>query len=279
MSSKQKIHYDERDGISIHQTLDCLRNRLFKAQIKENVKAPRHWLLWWEFTGDRWIPRKGPVTRKMFQFFMTSSWDTCELTWHFIYLSLYLLHFVLNSFSTAFRGPTIYTHSVYTVCTELLIWSRDLLNTSLWIVMNRSRMNPKNSLDRSTEILILPGIDERIRPRLGPPQDGSCPVDVHQWLACKSIVHEAKYCCWTHGQKIYPRNQSHHLDNLPVCCTCGRIWHRSSIRVGYFCWSYLSSVLFLLLPCHCSDHTVTQDEASDETDELREIQRVVNQRV
>ena len=25
--------------------------------VKENVKAPRHWPLWWEFPGDRWIPR------------------------------------------------------------------------------------------------------------------------------------------------------------------------------------------------------------------------------
>ena len=27
-----------------------------KVQIKENVKAPRHWPLWEESTGDRWIP-------------------------------------------------------------------------------------------------------------------------------------------------------------------------------------------------------------------------------
>ena len=24
---------------------------------QRNIKAPRHWPLWWEFTGDRWIPR------------------------------------------------------------------------------------------------------------------------------------------------------------------------------------------------------------------------------
>ena len=35
-----------------------------QAQIKENIKAPRHWTLWGEFTGDRWI---------YFQL-MTSSW-------------------------------------------------------------------------------------------------------------------------------------------------------------------------------------------------------------
>ena len=37
--------------------------------MKGNIKAPRHWPLCGEFTGDRWIPRtKGPVTRKMFPF-------------------------------------------------------------------------------------------------------------------------------------------------------------------------------------------------------------------
>ena len=40
-----------------------------QTQIKENTKAPRHWPLCGEFTGDRWISRKnGPVTRKMFPF-------------------------------------------------------------------------------------------------------------------------------------------------------------------------------------------------------------------
>ena len=28
-----------------------------QAHIKENIKAPRHWPLCVEFTGDRWIPR------------------------------------------------------------------------------------------------------------------------------------------------------------------------------------------------------------------------------
>ena len=28
-----------------------------QAQIKENIKAPRHWPLWGESTGNRWIPR------------------------------------------------------------------------------------------------------------------------------------------------------------------------------------------------------------------------------
>ena len=48
---------NEHDGVSNHQPRDCLLNRLFKAQIKENIKVPRHWPLQGEFTGDRWTPR------------------------------------------------------------------------------------------------------------------------------------------------------------------------------------------------------------------------------
>ena len=49
---------NERNGISNHQPDDCLPTQPFiETQIKENIKAPRHWPLWGEFTGDRWIPR------------------------------------------------------------------------------------------------------------------------------------------------------------------------------------------------------------------------------
>ena len=61
--------HNERDSVSNHQPHDCLLNCLFKAQIKENIKALRHWPLCREFTGDRWIPcTNGQVTRKMFPF-------------------------------------------------------------------------------------------------------------------------------------------------------------------------------------------------------------------
>ena len=40
-----------------------------QAQIKENIKAPPHWPLWGEFTGNRWIPRtKGQLIGKIFPF-------------------------------------------------------------------------------------------------------------------------------------------------------------------------------------------------------------------
>ena len=56
MQSLQWRH-NESDGISRHRRLDCLLNRLFSAN-QRNIEAPRHWPLWGEFTGDRWIPRR-----------------------------------------------------------------------------------------------------------------------------------------------------------------------------------------------------------------------------
>ena len=47
-----------------------------RAQIKVNIKAPRHWPLCGEFTGDRWIPRINGQQRGKCFHFMTSSW--CE---------------------------------------------------------------------------------------------------------------------------------------------------------------------------------------------------------
>ena len=47
--------------------------RFVQVQIKENIKAPRHWPLCGEFTADRWIPRtKGQLRGKCFHL-MTSS--------------------------------------------------------------------------------------------------------------------------------------------------------------------------------------------------------------
>ena len=64
-----QCRHNGRDGVSNHPHHECLLNRLFKAQIKENIKAPRHYPLWGEFTGDRWIPPHiGTVKRKIFPF-------------------------------------------------------------------------------------------------------------------------------------------------------------------------------------------------------------------
>ena len=48
--------HNGRDDVPNHPLHDCLVNRLFKAQIKENIKAPHHW------------PQR-PVTRSFDVFF------------------------------------------------------------------------------------------------------------------------------------------------------------------------------------------------------------------
>ena len=42
---------------SLITSLTIVYSTVIQAQIKENIKAPRHWPLCGEFTGDRWIPR------------------------------------------------------------------------------------------------------------------------------------------------------------------------------------------------------------------------------
>ena len=44
-----------------------------RAQIKESIKAPRHWPLCGEFTGDRWIPRTNGQQRGKCFHLITSS--------------------------------------------------------------------------------------------------------------------------------------------------------------------------------------------------------------
>ena len=38
-------------------SLTIVSQPFIQAQIKENIKAPRLWPFWGEFTDDRWIPR------------------------------------------------------------------------------------------------------------------------------------------------------------------------------------------------------------------------------
>ena len=62
-----------RASVSNYQIHDCL----FKAQIKENIKAPLHWPLCGGGGGGGGLhrsPHKWPVTRKMFPFDVVIMW-------------------------------------------------------------------------------------------------------------------------------------------------------------------------------------------------------------
>ena len=70
--------HNGRDSVSNHQPHDCLLNRYSEAD-QRNIKAPRHWPLCGEFTGDRWIPRTNGQLRGKCFYLMTSS---CQLRGH-----------------------------------------------------------------------------------------------------------------------------------------------------------------------------------------------------
>ena len=64
--------HNGRDGVSNHQPHDFTQP-FIRAQIKVNIKAPRHGPLCGEVTGDLWIPRtNGQLRGKCFHL-MTSS--------------------------------------------------------------------------------------------------------------------------------------------------------------------------------------------------------------
>ena len=81
MYTTLQLRHNERDGVSHHQRLDCLFNRLFRPISKKKSKLRVTGI----FRGiHRWpvnSPQKGPVTRKMFPFddvIMKTNWRSAQ---------------------------------------------------------------------------------------------------------------------------------------------------------------------------------------------------------
>ena len=67
-------HYGDVIMGAIMSQITSVTQSFIQTQIKENIKALRHWPLCGEFTGDRWIPlTNGQLRRKGFHL-MKSSW-------------------------------------------------------------------------------------------------------------------------------------------------------------------------------------------------------------
>ena len=51
-------HHNDRDGVSNHKPHDFVLHfsTVYSGADQRNIKVQRHWPLWGEFTGDRWIP-------------------------------------------------------------------------------------------------------------------------------------------------------------------------------------------------------------------------------
>ena len=74
--------HNERDGVWNRQPHGCIFSHLFKVQIKDNIKAPRHWPLCEEFTGNH---------------LMTSSWTAPRFGGGFVCLVTTGIRWVLVS--------------------------------------------------------------------------------------------------------------------------------------------------------------------------------------
>ena len=57
-------------------SLTIVYSSVYSGTDQRNVKTPRHWPLWGEFTVDRWIPRpKGQLRGKCFHLMASSWWE------------------------------------------------------------------------------------------------------------------------------------------------------------------------------------------------------------
>ena len=109
-------------------------SRFVQVQIKESIKAPRHWLLWGEFTVDQWIPHtKGQWRGKCFNS-MTSScvyWTSIKMPQSI----QSLIHLLAQSDSHSVGHSLTYSVTHPLTCTIFLIESYQPTNKSclLWV--------------------------------------------------------------------------------------------------------------------------------------------------
>ena len=65
-----------------------------QTQIKENIKAPRHWPLCGEFTGDQWIPAQ-----------MASNAENVSIWWRHHYMRTFFWPFVMGIYWSPVESP------------------------------------------------------------------------------------------------------------------------------------------------------------------------------
>ena len=116
-----------------------------RAQIKENITAPRHWLSWGESTGGRWIPiPKGPVKWKMFPFWWRHHALSCCMHFQEIYTwsSIFVLTTIFRTMVSN-RNHFVYASSQWETTLHCDVVSHWLgacgggWNPSLWMTMTR----------------------------------------------------------------------------------------------------------------------------------------------
>ena len=119
-----------------------LNQPLIQVQIKVNIKAPRHWPLWREFTGDRWIPRTKDQLREKWFHLMTSSWVAKVIGYS--YMPSYVIVTKVTSWA---KRPVLSHFMTYEIRSTTNIWqvSCVCMNTIINIQHNVVYWDPKQS--------------------------------------------------------------------------------------------------------------------------------------
>ena len=89
-------HYNDvtMDVIASQITsLTVVYSTVYSDADQRNIKAPRHWPVWGEFTGDRWIPRTNGQWRGKCFHLMTSSCESWMMRNNKVFMIHQGLHF------------------------------------------------------------------------------------------------------------------------------------------------------------------------------------------
>ena len=100
-----------------------------QAQIKENIKAPRHWPMWGNSPGPVNSPHKGPVTRKMFPFddvFMEYISIPLKLCFNVEWIPI-----CSRELAVIMRTYLIYASRCFNHVG--LVWAREIQSVGLWL--------------------------------------------------------------------------------------------------------------------------------------------------
>ena len=152
-------HHNGRNGVSNNRRLDHLLNRLSRRRIKKNTKAPRHWPLWGESTGDRWIPlTKGQLGGKCFRL-MTSSCINGDVHHEHMAFSLTGLGLsIVNSTHVYCRTSTELYHD-NTVLEIVFQFPLSMWPYTLWSLQRgklKKKKIPQINLKSSSPQLVMP---------------------------------------------------------------------------------------------------------------------------
>ena len=80
-------------------SLTVVYSTVYSDADQGNIKAPRHWPLCGEFTGDRWISRTNGQYRGKYFHLMTSSCNMLELRLQIIFTGLYRIQLSVHAFN------------------------------------------------------------------------------------------------------------------------------------------------------------------------------------